>query len=85
MKSAALSLYFALLVRVVVGQSSTPSSSAAPSLVETGSGSTVATHVVTVGKVGNALRGSVTVRAKKRLMWSSIAGVEPISTGFVDC
>ena len=53
MKSIGLSPFFATFGQVVLGQEATPSaSSTAPSLVETGPGSTVATHVVTVGKVG---------------------------------
>jgi len=52
MESVALSVYFASLARIALGQeSASASSAAAPTLLETGSGSMVETHVVTVGKV----------------------------------
>jgi len=50
MKSVVIAL-IAGCALLASGQDSAPSSSAAPSLVETGAGPTATTHVVTVGKV----------------------------------
>lgn len=51
MASIVLSLCLVALANVVLGQDSTPSSSSAAPRVVTASGSSQATHIVTVGKV----------------------------------
>ena len=53
MKSFAFAIFFASLApRVSAQEAAITAAGAAPSLVETDSVSTVATHIVTVGKVG---------------------------------
>lgn len=55
MKSSAFAVFFASLApRVSAQGAATTAAGAAPSLVETDSVSTVATHIVTVGNVGQA-------------------------------